>query len=152
MPKVQLIFILHVSTYRSVFPLTSVSVPVRVVPGELSWEQERERAVLSRSLPRPSQRREKPDLARTELRACGAELGFAPFRRQRSAGVVPCHGVCSRAAAGPGALLRGTQRQRGRLPLPFPSRCGTLTAAAAFHSPFRQQDKRPFGGFCYFFV
>lgn len=103
---------------------------------------------------RGTQRREKRGLLRTDLRPRtaprGAELPFAPSCGQRSASVVPCQGVF---AAGPGAvgssgsaaLSEGAQRDIGPvLALPFgPLHCG----AAAFHSPFSQQDKRPFGWF-----
>lgn len=60
MPKVQLIFILHVSTYRSVFPLRLLPCWCVSCPESCVWAGNGH--LLSRSLARWIQRREKPDL------------------------------------------------------------------------------------------
>lgn len=141
MPVVQLIFILHVSTYRSVFPLRLRPRWCVSCPESCVWAG----SLLSRS---PGiQRREKPGLPRTDLRPCsGAELSFAPCWGQRSARVVPCQAVFASWAVGRlwERCSEGAQRDTGAvlaLPFTFPlwhlHCCLSLAIQAAGQTPIR---------------
>lgn len=157
MPKVQLIFVLHVSTYRSFFPsvcFLAGACPVRRAVCELGAGTSWAAARPGESSAGRSRTYAGHTLDPAALR--GAELSFAPFWRQRSACVVPCQSVFAAGALGcrkaPGALLRGSaESKRGRLgsAFCFPSvapslrgRCLSLTI----------QDKLPFGWFFVLFL
>lgn len=159
MPKVQLIFILHVSTYRSVFPPASASLLVRVLSRELSCVWARNGHLLSRSLARWIQRREKPDFPRTDLRARVVQSSPVPRSGGSARRVLYRVRVCLQLR--PWAVGRlwercpeGARRQRGpsRLCLLLPC-CGTLTAGPlpfAHHSGSRTNAHS--GGFLFFFL
>lgn len=129
MPKVQLIFILHVSTYGWFFRVVSAELCVSWNLQGSSWEQP------------GNQRRDKQGLASTELRACSPACAGLCLPRSGGSSAVLCR------VRGCSGCRREHRGQRARLSSPSPSllwhpRCLSLTIP----------DKRHSAGFLFLFL